>query len=102
MQRYGCWAVVALAIASLGACKGSHRAEAAGDVSDWTPPKPDAIAGVPTDAVRSAIQQRLTGATPKGVGADTWRHVRSLYANYAGAPLWLDSDGLSNNRVNEL
>lgn len=68
----------------------------------WTPPKPDAIAGVPTDAVRSAIQQRLTGATPKGVDADTWRHVRALYAEFTGAPLWLDTEGLSTDRVGEL
>src|SRR5207253_447710 len=67
-----------------------------------TPPKPDAIAGVSMDAVKSAIQQRLTGAMPKGVGADTWRHVRTLYANYAGAPLWLDTEGLSTERVTEL
>ena len=68
----------------------------------WTPPKPDAIAGVPSDAVKSALQQRLTGATPKGVDADTWRHVRSLYAEFAGAPLWLDTEGLSRDRVGEL
>ena len=94
--------MLALALTAFGACKISHRAEAAGDVSEWTPPKPDEIDGVPVDAVKSAIQQRLTGATPKGVPADTWRHVRTLYANYAGAPLWLDKEGLSTDRVNEL
>ena len=94
--------MLALAFAALGACKVTHRAEAAGEVSEWTPPKPDEIDGVPVDAVKSAIQQRLTGATPRGVPSDTWRHVRSLYANYAGAPLWLDKQGLSTDRVTEL
>ena len=94
--------MLALALTGLGACKVAHHAEAAGEVSDWTPPKPDEIAGVPVDAVKTAIQQRLTGATPKGVPSDTWRHVRSLYANYAGAPLWLDKQGLSTDRVSEL
>src|SRR5256885_2169816 len=86
MLRYRSYAMFALLLA-VGACKGRHEADAAGDVAPWTPPKPDAIAGVSMDAVKSAIQQRLTGAMPKGVGADTWRHVRTLYANYPGAPL---------------
>lgn len=94
--------MLALAFAALGGCKVAHRAEAAGEVSEWTPPKPDEIDGVPVDAVKTAIQQRLTGATPRRVPSDTWRHVRSLYADYAGAPLWLDKGGLSTDRVNEL
>ena len=102
MLRYKRYAMLALALSLLGGCKFDHRSESGGEVSDWTPPKPDEIAGVTTDAVKTAIQQRLTGATPKGVSADTWQHVRSLYANYAGAPLWLDSNGLSNDRVSEL
>src|SRR5689334_3053545 len=102
MLRYRTYAMAALAAFSLGACKVTHRAEAAGEVSDWTPPKPDDISGVPAEAVKTAIQQRLTGAIPKGVSADTWNHVRSLYSNYAGAPLWLDTKGLSPDRVSEL
>jgi murein L,D-transpeptidase YcbB/YkuD len=94
--------MLVLALTALSACKVTHRGEAAGEVSEWTPPKPDEIDGVPVDAVKSAIQQRLTGAMPKGVPSDTWRHVRSLYANYAGAPLWLDKEGLSADRVSEL
>ena len=92
----------ALLLIGAGACKGRHQAEAAGEVEPWTPPKPDAIAGVSADAVKGAIQQRLTGATPKAVATDTWRHVRALYAQFAGAPLWLDKTGLSTDRVSEL
>lgn len=102
MLRYRTYAILLGALTILGACKSRHRSESGGEVVDWTPPKPDAISGVPTDAVKGAIQQRLTGATPKGVDADTWRHVRALYANFAGAPLWLDTEGLSTDRVTEL
>ena len=102
MLRYRPYAMLLATLALLGACESRHRSESGGDVVAWTPPKPDAIAGVPSDAVKSAIQQRLTGATPKGVDADTWRHVRALYAEFAGVPLWLNTDGLSTDRVGEL
>ncbi|HKW10484.1 MAG TPA: L,D-transpeptidase family protein [Gemmatimonadaceae bacterium] len=102
MRRYRRYGALVVASFLLGACHRGDDAEAAGEVSTWTPPSPDAIDGVPLDAVKSAIQLRITGAAPKGVTADTWRHVRSLYANYAGVPLWLDTQGLSNDRVTEL
>lgn len=91
-----------LALAGLGACKGRHSSQSSGDVVTWMPPKPEAVSGVPTDAVKSSIQTRLTGAMPKGIGADTWRHVRALYASFANAPLWLESNGFSKDRVTEL
>jgi murein L,D-transpeptidase YcbB/YkuD len=102
MSIYKTYAMLVCASMILGACERRHRGEAGGDVVAWTPPKPDAIDGVPSDAVKGAIQQRLTGATPSGVDADTWRHVRALYAGYGGAPLWLDTKGLSTDRVDEL
>lgn len=102
MLRFRQYAIFLATLALAGACNTRHRSESGGDVVSWTPPKPDAIAGVPSDAVKSAIQQRLTGTTPKGVDADTWRHVRALYAEFAGVPLWLDTDGLSTDRVGEL
>jgi murein L,D-transpeptidase YcbB/YkuD len=102
MQRYRSYAILFATLGLVGACKSRHHSESGGDVVAWTPPKPDAIAGVPTDAVKSALQQRLTGATPKGVDADTWRHVRALYADFGGVPLWLDTEGLSTDRVGEL
>lgn len=91
-----------LAVAGLGACKGRHHSQSSGEVATWIPPKPEAVSGVPTDAVKSSIQTRLTGATPKGISADTWRHVRALYASFENAPLWLDSNGFSKDRVTEL
>jgi murein L,D-transpeptidase YcbB/YkuD len=102
MLRYKTSAILLCALSLMGACKSRHRSESGGEVVAWTPPKPDAISGVTVDVVKGAIQQRLTGAIPKGITADTWRHVRALYANYAGAPLWLDTQGLSTDRVTEL
>jgi murein L,D-transpeptidase YcbB/YkuD len=102
MLPYRTYAMLTLGLLALGACDVRHRSESGGDVVSWSPPKVDAIAGVPTDAVKGAVQQRLTGATPKGVDADAWRHVRSLYASFANSPLWLNSDGLSTDRVTEL
>jgi murein L,D-transpeptidase YcbB/YkuD len=91
-----------LALLGASACEGGHRSQSSGEIATWVPPQPEAIAGVPADAVKNAIQLRLTGAMPKGIAADTWRHVRALYANYANAPLWLDTKGLSSDRVGEL
>jgi len=91
-----------MALVALGACKSRHNAESGGDVVSWVPPKADAISGVSTEAVKSAIQQRLTGAMPKGITSDTWHHVRTLYATVAGTPLWLNAEGLSTDRVTEL
>lgn len=102
MLRYRTCALLALAALSTGACKGNHRSESGGEIVTWVPPRPEAISGVGVDAVKNAIQERLTGAKPTAIDADTWRHVRSLYTNYQNAPLWLDRDGLSQDRVSEL
>jgi len=91
-----------LACASLGACKGKHSSQSGGEIATWVPPKPEAVSGVPTDAVKSSLQIRLSGATPKGVSSDTWRHVRAIYASFENAPLWLDSKGFAKDRVTEL
>src|SRR5947209_4022817 len=102
MQQYRTYATLAMALLALGACKSRHSAESGGDVVSWVPPKADAISGVSTEAVKGAIQQRLTGAMPKGITSDTWHHVRTLYGSFAGTPLWLNADGLSTDRVTEL
>jgi L,D-transpeptidase YcbB len=91
-----------LACASLGACKGKHSSQSGGEIATWVPPKPEAVSGVPTDAVKSSLQIRLSGATPKGVSSDTWRHVRAIYASFENSPLWLDSKGFAKDRVTEL
>jgi L,D-transpeptidase YcbB len=96
--------IVTLALVLFGACKGrdGRSGEAAGEVVNWSPPNPATIAGLPGEAVRTAIQRRLAAGAPKPLAADSWRHVRGLYGDYAGVPLWLDEDGLSNDRVNAL
>ena len=100
MLRYRTCTILCLAL--LGACEGRHRSQSGGEVATWAPPKPDAVSGVPMEAVKSSIQTQLTGATPKGITADTWRHVRALYASFENTPLWLDSNGFSKDRVTEL
>ena len=102
MLRNRCCAILLTALLGVGACKGRHASQSSGDVVTWMPPQPEAVSGVPVEALKSAIQTRLTGATPKGITADTWRHVRSLYASFENAPLWLDSNGFSKDRVTEL
>ena len=107
MKRYlkhiGQAACVAAAIVAVAACKGKTSArEVSGEVVNWSPPNPPTVAGVSGEAVRTAIEQRLAGPSPKGIAADSWRHVRGLYRDYAGAPLWLDEKGLVNERISGL
>jgi murein L,D-transpeptidase YcbB/YkuD len=89
----------AVIVAAAGtACDRGQAREASGEVVAWTPPDPVTIAGVPSAAVREAIQQRIGGAAPKRIAEDTWRHVRALYGQFTGTPLWLDKDGVNDDR----
>ena len=96
-----------LALAVVGACKGRDDSNgtastSGGEISGWTPSNATTIAGVPGAEVRTAIQQRLSAKAPKGIADDSWRHVRGLYTDYAGAPLWLGENGVSEDRVRAL
>ena len=95
----------AIALATMAACRtkdAGSRDQASGEVVNWAPPNPSTIAGVSGEAVRSAIAQRLAASPPKGIADDSWRHVRAIYGNYAGAPLWLDEKGLLADRADAL
>jgi murein L,D-transpeptidase YcbB/YkuD len=95
--------VVAVAMVGAAGCKGkSTTHESSGEVVNWSPPNPATIAGVPGEAVRSAMAQRLQGSAPQGLDEDSWRHVRGLYDAYGGAPLWLDGDGIDRARLEGL
>ena len=102
MLRYRTCAILLTAALGFVGCKRNHASQSGGDVVTWMPPQPSAVSGVPAEALKGAIQTRLTGATPKGISNDTWRHVRALYASFENAPLWLDSNGFSKDRVTEL
>jgi murein L,D-transpeptidase YcbB/YkuD len=97
-------AILALsAIAAMIGCdieKGG-RHQSGGEAASggrWSPSPPATVRGVPLEAVRGALQQRLAAAAPDGIDADQWRHVHQLYASYQGSPLWIDSDGLEKDR----
>ena len=90
-------AAIIVAVAGAACDRGQAR-EASGEVVSWTPPDPVTIAGVPSAAVREAIQQRIGGAAPKRIAEDSWRHVRALYGQFTGTPLWLDKDGVNEDR----
>ena len=97
-------ALAAATVAGTGCArdKGTARESSGGDVVNWSPPNPATIAGVPNATVRSAIESRINGAAPKSIGEDSWRHVRAIYRNYGGAPLWLTDDGVDEKRFNAL
>jgi L,D-transpeptidase YcbB len=78
--------------------------EAKGEVTRgaWSPASLTEVRGVPIAAVRSAIQQRLTGSHAGTVSDDAWQHTRHLYARYQQAPLWMADDGLDKDRAEAL
>ena len=58
--------------------------------------------GVPAAEVRTAIAKRLDAGRPKPITEAQWKHARKLYEEYAGNPIWLDSDGLRERRTKTL
>lgn len=91
------------AVAALAACdKGRYTEVEGGEVTEtWEPAKGEAIKGVPTAAVTSAIQARVAKKSEPEVTKGHWQHVSAIYAHYASAPLWLNDDGISE-RAGEL
>ena len=91
----------ALAVIAPLACKKESRA--AGEVSrNWTPAQQQAYMGVAATDVQTAIKKRLAGQPPAPITADEWRHVRSLYTRFNQNLLWLDADGVHQERVGAL
>ena len=94
-------------VASLVGCdlvqKDPQRSETGGEVDDtFEPAKLETVKGVPTAAIRSAIDKRLEGERPKPITEEQWRSARKLYETYAGNPLWLDDNGLRERRTKTL
>jgi murein L,D-transpeptidase YcbB/YkuD len=112
LRRLVLTAMVAPVLA-LGACRAKdtpaagsgvrETAESGGEVTrSWNPTTVTEVEKVPAATLRSAIQQRLAGARPPGLGDDHWAHTRRLYKRYAQSPLWLNEDGLIAPRVQSL
>lgn len=86
--------LLVLGLAALAAGCDRVESDSGGDIAyNWDPARSESVAGVPTAAVKSAIQARLDGAAPEGVADDLWEHVDVLYKAYEGTPLWMDSKG---------
>ena len=58
--------------------------------------------GVSTAEIRTAITKRLGEKRPKPITDTQWGHAKKLYAEFAGNPIWLDSDGLRERRTKTL
>src|ERR1041385_4887291 len=94
-----------LAVVAIAACdlqSSQAHGESNGDVAGagtWSPSSSTTIAGVPAEAVRSALALRLQGARVGILPSDTWRHVRALYKVEGGAPLFLTARGIDRPRA---
>jgi len=82
---------VCLALLGAAACKGAAR-----DTSKYVPQDVHEVLGVQAPEIQAAIRARVdtAAAPPSWVSADRWRIVRSLYAAYDGAPLWIEPGGV--------
>jgi L,D-transpeptidase YcbB len=95
-----------LLLALFAACSSGDKAKhdsASGDVGAvWSPAQLTAVNGVPVAALRTAVQKRLDGARPDGVGEEAWSHTKGLYKRFGQTPLWLVDDGLAKDRAGAL
>jgi murein L,D-transpeptidase YcbB/YkuD len=65
----------------------------------WNPQALNAVMGVPANAIRSGIRQRLGATRPAPLDEDQWGHVRRLYKHYGQGPLWFGENGLAEDRA---
>ena len=97
---------IATASALVTACdfqKEPERSETGGEIDDsFEPAKVESVKGVPAAEIHAAIEKRLDGARPKPISESQWGHAKKLYAEFAGNPIWLDSDGLRERRTKTL
>ena len=91
-----------LAGCSRGDAGGSEASAGDVDKAAWAPANLTEVQGVPVAALRSAIEQRLTGQRPATVGEEAWKHTQRLYKRFGQTPLWLTSDGLEKERAGAL
>lgn len=83
--------------------KEPQRTESGGELDEsFEPAKLESVKGVPVAEIRGTIEKRLEAAPPKPVSESQWAHTKKLYAAFAGAPIWLDDDGLRERRTKTL
>jgi murein L,D-transpeptidase YcbB/YkuD len=82
------FALLLAVVAGAASCK-SH------DKSKYVPQDVEAVLGVQASDVQAAIRLRVdSGKAPSWVPSYRWKRVQQLYANYQGAPLWMETDGV--------
>ena len=83
--------------------KDPRRSASGGEIDNsFEPAKIKSVKGVPVAEVRSAIAVRLRKERPKPITEAQWKHAKNLYAQFAGAPIWLDGDGIRERRTKTL
>jgi murein L,D-transpeptidase YcbB/YkuD len=93
--------VLLAAAAAVTGC--DNTGKSGGEVSrNWTPTRQDSYMGVPAADVQAAIKQRVGTRAPAPVEADSWKHVKSLYARFGDNLLWLDDKGVHQPRDSAL
>jgi murein L,D-transpeptidase YcbB/YkuD len=86
----------------LVACGRDRSRYFGGDVSrSWNPTAITEVSGVPIEALRAELRRELA-AKPTHATDDQWAHAKRLYAGYHSSPLWMDGDGLINERASAL
>ena len=93
----------ALALAVLTGCGGNgDTGTAEGEVSrSWNPLEVNEVGSIPGATIRAEIERQL-GTKPSYATDEQWTHVRTLYKAYQNAPLWLDDDGVIEDRADAL
>lgn len=83
--------------------KEPRQSTTGGEIDDsFEPAKIKSVKGVAVAEVRSAIAKRLGGERPKPITKTQWEHAKNLYVQFAGAPIWLDGDGIRERRTKTL
>lgn len=81
-------ALLLAVVAGAASCK-SH------DKSKYVPQDVQEVLGIHASDIQSAIRIRVdSGRAPSWVSAARWKLVKKLYANYDGAPLWMQPEGV--------
>jgi murein L,D-transpeptidase YcbB/YkuD len=102
MLRTRALGLAALTLVLAGCGDDTQTESAEGEVSrSWNPLEVEEVGDIPAATIRSEIERQLK-AQPSYATDEQWSHVRTLYKSYQNAPLWLDDDGVIENRADAL
>lgn len=90
------------ALAVVSACGREGGQYFGGEVSrSWDPVSVREVRDVPIAILRAELKRALT-TKPSYATDEQWHHVKLLYDRYETSPLWLDDDGVINDRADAL